>query len=292
MNAIFTGRKRSGKTTLAFDFAMSRGGGVIVFDPKREFRGWPGEVTDVSQIEAKIKEDHSVIVFHPEGDTKESFSSLADYVLELHKVALQKNWDKSGYHFTFLVDEAINVSMQHWIDEKLLQLVAQNRPEILDIYLTFQSPKDSNNLLKSRVDNWFIFNTSLPSDLDYLNKEVGVPEYDLREIQSLRPHEYAHFFFDGGEPQVTYEYEPELWFRPLEYFELNEQERGEEMARNRDREDLEDLIDGLNDIYKRMFDSDDDDDRIRRRRDDRDDRDDRGRGNRRREFQMFDRGRR
>jgi hypothetical protein len=27
MNAIFTGRKRSGKTTLAFDIAMRRGGG-------------------------------------------------------------------------------------------------------------------------------------------------------------------------------------------------------------------------------------------------------------------------
>ena len=278
MNAIFTGRKRSGKTTLAFDLAMQRGGGVIVFDPKREFRGWPGAVTDVAAIESKIKEGHSVIVFHPEGDTKEAFTPLADYVLELHKIAMQKEWEKTGAHFTFLADEAVNVSTKNWVDEKLLQLVAQNRPEILDIYLTFQSPKDSNNLLKSRVDNWFIFNTSLPSDLDYLNKEVGVPQDDLQMIADLRPHEYAHFFFDGGEPHVEYDFEQDAWFRPLEYFASNEKERGDAMARRRDEGELQDLFEDFLDFLDDRDERGRDRERgsRRNRRDDRDDRDDRG----------------
>lgn len=276
MNAIFTGRKRSGKTTLAFDLAMRRDGGIIIFDPKREWRGWPGTVTDVAQIPEKVKEEHAVIVYHPEGDMREAFTPLAECVLELHNVAMAKGWDKSGDHFTFIVDEAVNVSTAKWIDEKLLSLVAQNRPEILDVYLTFQSPKDANNLLKSRVDNWFIFNTSLPSDLEYLNKEVGVPEMDLEEIQHLRPHEYAHFTFDGGAPKVEYNYDPDDWFRPLEYFELNAEEREDEMSRRRrDEGELQDLFEEFLDF----IDDRDDNDRGRRRnrRDDRDDRDDRGR---------------
>lgn len=236
MNAIFTGRKRSGKTTLAFDIAMRRDGGIIIFDPKREWRGWPGEVSQVSDIEARINEGHEVIVFHPEGDKREAFSPLAKLVSELHRIAMDKGWDKAGYHFTLIVDEAVNVSTAKWVDRDLLSLIAENRPEILDIFLTFQSPKDANNLLKSRVDTWFIFNTSLPSDLEYLNKEVGVPEADLIEISHLRPHEYAQFGFDGGTPKVEYHYDPASWFRPLEFFELNQNEREDVMARDDDKE--------------------------------------------------------
>lgn len=291
MNAVFTGRKRSGKTTLAFDIAMRRGGGIIIYDPKREWRGWPGTVTDVSQIEATLKNpDIDVIVYHPQGDKRAAFTPLADFVTTLHQTAMSKGWDKAGLHFTLLVDEAVNVSTARFVDQKLLALIAENRPEILDIYLTFQSPKDVNNLLKSRMDTWFIFNTSLPSDLEYLNKEVGVPADDLEAIQHLRPHEYAHFFFDGGAPKVDYQYEPEKWFRPLEYFELNAQERDEvdDMAR-RDRErgdSIEDLLDQMDDLKDKIMDFFDGGDRPRERDRDRDSRDrdrDRDRDSRRRE---------
>jgi hypothetical protein len=267
MNAIFTGRKRSGKTTLAFDIAMRNGGGIIIFDPKREWRGWPGTITDADQLEETVKAGHEVIIFHPEGDKREAFAPLAKSVAELHKIAMEKGWDKSGYHFTFIVDEAVNVSTATWVDPNLLSLMAENRPEILDIFLTFQSPKDANNLLKSRVDTWFIFNTSLPSDLEYLNKQVGVPETDLDEIQHLREHEYAHFTFDGGTPKVEYDYEPDKWFRPMEYFELNQNER--EDINNMAREEEVSLKDLFEDFMDFM------EDKKRRRRDDNDSRDDR-----------------
>jgi hypothetical protein len=238
MNAIFTGRKRSGKTTLAFDMAMRRGGGIIIFDPKREWRGWPATTNSVAAIPEFIKQGDEVIIFHPDGDKREAIAPLIDLVMELHKFAMAMDWDKTDEHFTLIVDEAVNVSTAQFVDKKLLALVAENRPEILDIYLTFQSPKDANNLLKSRFDTWFIFNTSLPSDLEYLHKEVGVPDAELIEIQHLRPHEYAHFYFDGGAPKVEFNYEPDEWFRPLEFFEMNLQEREEfEMARGREGRD-------------------------------------------------------
>lgn len=251
MNAIFTGRKRSGKTTLAFDMAMRNGSGVIIFDPKREWRGWPATTSNVGAVEGFIKDGHEVIVFHPEGDKREAFSPLVALVAEMHRIAMLNNWDKQGRKFVFLVDEAVNVSTSHWIDEHLLSLVAENRPEILDIYLTFQSPKDANNLLKSRIDNWFIFCTNLRSDSEYLNKEIGVPEADVAEIARLRPHEYAHFYFDGGEPSVEFVYDPEQWFRPLEFFELNQTEQEEFSMAKRNKsgfsELFEDFFDFLDD---------------------------------------------
>lgn len=230
-----------------------------MYDPKREWRGWPGTVTEVSQIADKLKNpDIDVIVFHPQGDKRAAFTPLADFVTKLHQNAMAEGWDKTGKHFTFLVDEAVNVSTARWVDEKLLALIAENRPEILDIYLTFQSPKDVNNLLKSRVDTWFVFATSLPSDMEYLNKEIGVPEEDVEEIAHLPEHEFAQFHFDGGRPSVEFIDESEEWFRPLEYFELNAGEREEikDMARDdrKKKEALQDLLEDLADWKDRIID--------------------------------------
>ena len=137
--------------------AMRSGGGIIIFDPKREWRGWPGTVEDVAQIPAKVKEGNEVIIFHPNGDKREAIVPLLEYVHDLHRVALEHGWDKAGYHFTLIIDEAVNVSTARWIDDQTISLVAENRPEILSIFFTFQSPKDANNLLKSRIDSWYIF---------------------------------------------------------------------------------------------------------------------------------------
>jgi hypothetical protein len=294
MNAIFTGRKRSGKTTLAFHMAMERGGGILVYDPKREWRNWPATTSDVNQIEVFAKEKHEVIVFHPVGDKDEAIEPLIDFITKLHNVAMANDWDKQGLHFTLIVDEAVNVSTAHWINEKLLALVAENRPEILDIYLTFQSPKDANNLLKSRVSDWFVFSTSLPSDLDYLRKEVGVPEYDLYDIQRLDEHEYAHFFFDGGTPKVEYYNEPEEWFIDLEFTKENE-EKLEDKTMARDKDSMADLfeefLDWLDDSGHDVRRRENDDDRERdsgRNRDRNRERDDRDRNRGRRSSSRFE----
>lgn len=210
--------------------AEERGGGIVVFDPKGEWQGWPGTITEVSQIDKAVEDNHRVIVYHPPfGDKEKYFSELATWVAARHRVAMEKGWDKLGFHFTFIVDEAVNVSSARWLNDELLALCAENRPEILDIYLTFQSPKDANNLLKSRISDWYIFNTSLPSDLDYLNKEIGVPETDLAQIQQLNDHEYAHFYFDGGRPDVEFIDDPKSWYISFIY---SEDRKDEDMPRD------------------------------------------------------------
>lgn len=306
MNAIFTGRKRSGKTTLAFRFAVDRGGGIIIFDPKNEWRGWPGTVTGdssgdyIAQMEKLIQDGHEIIVFHPDGDKEEAIEPLIDWVSQKHKIAMLDNWDKKELHFTLLIDEAVNVSTASRINKKVLALVAENRPEILDIYFTFQSPMDANNLLKSRVQDWYVFNTSLPNDLAYLKDNIGLPETTLQEISAMRDHEYAHFFFDGGTPIVEFYNEPDEWFIDLEYTKENE-EMEEQMARDRDDDRngagwLENLLekwwDDILDIFEdkgyelKKRDSRDDDrgrDRDRDRGRDRD----RNRGDRPKKFEVF-----
>jgi hypothetical protein len=229
LNAIFVGEKRSGKTTLAFHMALETNGGVIVFDPKKEFRDWPATVTDVAGLDKAIAEQHNVIIWRPvsqqddeKADIGPSFDELATWVLQKHDLALAKGWDKEGKHFTLLVDEAYNVQSHAWINQKLLRILSQCRPEILNVFQTFQSVKNVNSDSRSRVSDWYLFTITLPTDLKRL-EEFSQPEV-IAEVQHLDEHQYVHFINEKGTISSTIHTEPEEWYEDLNYSALNESE--------------------------------------------------------------------
>lgn len=234
MNAAFDGRRRSGKTTLAFRKAINDGGGVVIFDPKREFRGWPYTVHSVGEVIEAVKKKAVVIIYHPYDDTDKEFTALGEWVIRQHELALENGWDRKGLHFTLLYDEAHNSQGPQWANPKLLQILSQNRPEILNVYQTFQSPKDMYNRLKSRVSDWFIFSTNLPSDLEYLEKEIGVTPEGIEQIKNLNDHEYVHFYFDGGIPKAELVTDAKSW-----YIDLNYTEESEKLMEREERDDKE-----------------------------------------------------
>jgi len=263
MNAIFTGRRRSGKTTLAFSMALKGGGGIVVFDPKREFRGWPCTISNVSDLDKAAREKNVVIVFQPDGDTEEQFRPVAEWIISQHDLAMSAEWDKRGLHFTLLCDEAHNLQGPNWANPQLLQILSQNRPEILDVFQTFQSPKDAYNRIKSRVSDWFIFSTNLPSDLDYLQKEIGVNAEDTARITTLGDHEFVHFHFDGGQPVAEFVTDAKSWkvdlnFTPKEERKIMAREENDKRDRKLEypvqMESDKDIFDAYNMVNKRKKD--------------------------------------
>lgn len=227
MNAIFVGEKRSGKTTLAFHLALETNGGIIVFDPKKEFRDWPGTVSDVAGLERSIKEKHRVVIWRPpsmvldeeSGDERrpmqESFNTLGNWVLEKHDLALAQGWDRTGYHFTLLVDEAYNLQSHAWINGKLLRILSQCRPEILNVFQTFQSVKNVNSDSRSRVSDWFLFTITLPTDLKRL-EEFAMPEV-IEQVRTLPEHEYVHFLNEKGTVSSEIVTDSDSWFENLDW---------------------------------------------------------------------------
>lgn len=241
MNAIFVGEKRSGKTTLAFHLALETSGGIIIFDPKKEFRGWPATVSNVSELNRALKQKHRVIIWRPmsDDDMQISFDALADWVLEKHDIALAKDWDKIGYHFTLLVDEAYNLQSHAWINGKLLRILSQCRPEILNVFQTFQSVKNVNSDSRSRVSDWYLFTITLPTDLKRL-EEFAMPEV-IEQVRTLPEHEYVHFLNEKGTVKSDIVTESNSWFESLDY----EGEKGGFMADERKDERDEFPKDGI-----------------------------------------------
>jgi hypothetical protein len=217
LNAIFVGEKRSGKTTLAFHLALQTNGGIVVFDPKKEFRGWPATVSSVPELERAIKEKHRVVIWRPqyEREISESWEPLADWILAKHDLALADGWDKLGYHFTVLVDEAYNLQSHARIDQKLLRILSQCRPEVLNVFQTFQSVKNVNSDSRSRVSDWFLFTITLPTDLDRL-EEFAMPEV-IEQVRTLPEHEYVHFLNEKGTVSSEVVKDSDSWYESLDY---------------------------------------------------------------------------
>ena len=241
MNAIFVGEKRSGKTTLAFHLSLETTGGIIVFDPKKEFRNWPATVSNVSELNRALKQKHRVVIWRPmsDDDMQISFDALADWTLEKHDIALAKGWDKIGYQFTLLVDEAYNLQSHAWINAKLLRILSQCRPEILNVFQTFQSVKNVNSDSRSRVSDWYLFTITLPTDLKRL-EEFAMPEV-VEQVRTLPEHEYVHFLNEKGTVNSEVVTEPETWFESLDW----QGEKGGFMAEERKDERDEFPKDGI-----------------------------------------------
>lgn len=248
MNAIFTGRKRRGKTTLAFRYALNFGGGIIIFDPKREFRNWPVTVNDAQAVEAAIEEGSPIIVFHPAGDSDEAFSDLAAIVLHMHTIAMQENWDKEGKCFTLLVDEAQQLQNSWRINEHLKLILSQCRPEILNVLQTMQSPADAYRTTKVCNSDWFLFQTTHVRDVqrveEFAGEEVSVIVSQLGEARS-----YVHFCEDTSQYEIVEQ--AKSWYVPLEYNEFLKKE-GNGMAEPK-RVQWDELVDRLADaVGKRL----------------------------------------
>jgi hypothetical protein len=224
MNAIFVGEKRSGKTTLAFDMALRENGGVIVFDPKKEFRDWPATVSSIAELEKAIKDKHRVIIWRPALNefADDSFDALADWVMEKHALALAKGWDKQGSSFTLLIDEAYNLQSHAWMNQKLMKILSECRPEILNVFQTFQSVKNVNSDSRSRVSDWYLFTITLPTDIKRL-EEFAQPEV-LQEVQTLDEHQYVHFLNEKGKVASEVVTDADSWYRDLNYVPENESE--------------------------------------------------------------------
>jgi hypothetical protein len=226
VNAIFTGRKRRGKTTLAFDMAVKTGGGVVVFDPKREFRNWSVTVSDSDAVTEAIDNGHRIIVFQPVGDTEEAFAPLATLVMQLHKIAMEQGWDKTGNSFVLLIDEAHQLQNSWRINNELKNILSQCRPEILHIFQTIQSPADVYRVTRVCNSDWFLFQTTHPADVKRISEFAGDEVAGI--VQRLGEHEYVHYSEDTSEYEVVTD--SSTWFRPLQQ---TIQEEGNDVAKKK-----------------------------------------------------------
>lgn len=237
MNAIFTGRKRRGKTTLAFARSLDYGGGIIVFDPKREFRNWPATISDVTEMEMAVDAGYRIVIFHPVGDVEVVFSELGQKILAMHTAAMNAQWDKQGKCFTLLVDEANQLQSPNRINDHLRYILSQCRPEILNVFQTMQSPADAYRVSKVCNSDYFLFQTTHVADIERVSQFAGARVAEI--LPTLDYHEYLHFCEDDSSYELVDN--PKEWFVPLDYVDYEKKE-GPDVPKKIEYDDFKKLV--------------------------------------------------
>ena len=215
MNSLFFGRRQQGKSTLAFHLAQKAGLSIAVFDINAQFRAWPGVTfNNLDDVELCLLEGiERLLIYRPENDVEAEFSRLADLL-----------WNRTDY--TLLIDEASQVQVAARPHEKLGRLIRMGDARSINVLQTLHRPADSATLCRSLAHHWYIFRTTLETDLAVVAERCGAQAAEA--LQQLGAFEYVHWDDDLQKLEIVKN--PGAWFVDLRHPAPGEGTEGESDA--------------------------------------------------------------
>lgn len=200
MLAVIVGRRRQGKSTLAFRLATRSGKTIIVYDPNNQYEDLP--VVELEQLEEWLETSPpgSICRIMPVDPTND-WKILAD-ILD------GGSWRWGDY--ALLLDECSMLMSNHKLDANL-ERYARTSPKDVEVYLTTHRVTDVNILFRSLATDWFFFNQYQELDMDVITKNQGADV--AAATASLAEYHVVHWWIDkGGTPKFTVWRDPSEWF--------------------------------------------------------------------------------
>lgn len=232
-NVNIVGRREEGKTTLAL-YLSRRYAGRVIWDP----RGMIGDrstaviVCTPEDLETAIREGdwrRGPIVYRQESDdVPGEFTAVC-------QVLFPRKFTKGG--FAFIIDEAGELQNPHSIHPELLRIVKQHPTfppeESVLIIQTNHRLSEFNNSCKALMNELYIFQTTLPRDLDVIDQHTGIPE--IREIVKTLPRHHCVRYIYGRQEDGVPQYEvwdnPKMWYTPLKGGSVSKEDNSEQDER-------------------------------------------------------------
>lgn len=222
---LILGKRRQGKSTLAFALAINRHSVVVIFDPDRQYQHCadiPMYVANVSEIPMAMNllmramENPSlgttVIAVTPEKKIQdEVWNAFSDTVSQY----------PGGY--AVIIDEAWNLQKANSINPKLQDMIRSsgNRPPIgsgsvehnedFTLIQTSHRFADLSTNVRSVATDFYIFRSTLTHDLDAIEAAFS-PHVTRADVIGLGDHQAIHVTDDhNGGIKVTILADPRKW---------------------------------------------------------------------------------
>lgn len=198
MLAVIIGRRRQGKSTLAYSLALSRKKTVIVFDPNDQY----GNLPRIPNLAEWLKEatPQSVGRITP-------IDPLADWQ------TIAETLDGGCWawgEYVLVLDECSMLMSPNRI-EPALERYARTSPKDVDVILTTHRTVDVHTLFRALASDWFIFHQHLDRDLETITDNMGLDV--ARASMALPNYHLIHFWLSaGGMPEW------DIWNKPQEWF--------------------------------------------------------------------------
>ena len=209
-NINIVGRRLEGKTTLAMYLAKRKYKARVAWDPRCMLRGVLIYNVDDLQLAIDQREwEKDTLIYRPiSGEVNTEFHEFCGVLFPPH-------FTYGG--FALVVDEAGELQNAHGINPDLVRIVKQHPtspPEQgVMIIQTNHRLAEFNNSCKALLDELYIFQTTLPGDLDTLEKHTGLAEV-TPIVRTLPKHHCVRYLYgrqDVGVEQYEVWDNPEMW---------------------------------------------------------------------------------
>lgn len=210
MNSVICGRRKEGKSTLAYALAKKLyGEGVIIFDPRAIFSGIriasAEELEDALQVRAWKQ---GPLCYTPDTvNIEDSFEELCSVLFPPHFSRTQ---------FALVIDEAGQLQGPQYSHPALYRAVAMHPLGQIAIIQTAHRLTDFHGQSKALMDELYVFQTTHPGDLRMLLDFTGEPELS-EKVKSLPPHHCLHYSYQRNEGfrQSRIINSPASWYSPI-----------------------------------------------------------------------------
>lgn len=224
MNAIIIGRRRQGKSTLAFFLAWERAQLILIWDPNSQYRNFPA-IAGSNRFE-KLGEaiqrsgEHT---FDAVGGGREQKIVVIRFVPDENNLwddFEQFGWivrQNCGGTYAVIVDESDELQSPQKMHPQLNWFMRRaptevDAPETVHFFQQTHSPKDVYGKARNLASNFYFFHTQGDNELDAIVELTG--DESIREEVKTLPlrHVLTWWIDDQGEPQYFIVDNPESWY--------------------------------------------------------------------------------
>lgn len=200
MLAVIIGRRRQGKSTLAFSLARAENRTIIVFDPNDQYGNLPAVAPEAIGEWMQSSTPDSVVRVVPV-DPVPDFETLA---------AELDGGDWRWGEYTLILDECSMLMTSARLHPNL-ERYARTSPKDVSVILTTHRTVDVHTLFRALSSDWFIFQQHLDRDLETIADNFG---FDVAErSRSLAQYHLIHFWLaEGGTPEWSVWDKPNHWY--------------------------------------------------------------------------------
>jgi hypothetical protein len=199
MITIVNGRRRQGKTTLAYYLSLEKPTRVI-FDPRRQFDTTSIKLDDGVGL-YELMNEHAEILIQPTGNVKATFGNITQDF---------RDWtvDNPDEPAVLLVDESRFLDTPNENYEAFEQTIRFSEGELVDVMMTSHRPGDISVDIRAISDYYCIFRTTQEHDLKVISQRCGDEVADI--VANLRDKEFV-VWNDGTATYHTVN-DPDKWF--------------------------------------------------------------------------------
>ena len=225
-NVNMVGRREEGKTTLAL-YRAQQYTAKVIWDPRGMISGIV--VCNPDDLEYAIergewKSGIPIVYRQESGDPHEEFDSVS-------QVLFPPKFTRGG--FAFIIDEAGELQTPNSVHPQLLRIIKQHPTKPIEesvlIIQTNHRLSEFHNSCKALMNELYIFQTTLPRDLDVLEQHTGLPEVS-EIVRGLPKHHCVKYIYgrvDEGMSQYEVWDDPSVWYISLKGADISKDKAGQ-----------------------------------------------------------------